>query len=342
MHETTPRAFRAKSLYHTFLRQGHEVVFVTPTQSTTDIKNQHNQETPRSRLNNQARTLISKFLYRIVPDGRNFFRSIKIFGNLNQKNIDLTISIGLPFTVHLMTALAIRSGKLKTKIAVADYGDPYSNNPSTNKPFYSALLEKWTLSVFDKVSVPNINSVPAYAGLLPLDKVVTIAQGHDIDQDLSNNYSDNKVPSFCFAGNLYKKIRNPSTFLEHLTTIDKNFEFHIYTDFKNTETMEILRPFKDKLKNRLILHSQIPRETCIDTMSRMDFLVNFSNKSTTQTPSKIIDYTLSSRPFLNISHDQKAFEEFDNFLDKNYSTFIKPDLSEFDENLISEKFLTLL
>lgn len=342
INDNTPRAFRAKSLFETLKRLEHEVIFITPNDKIQKSKTQDVGKKPRSSLNNKARNLVSKFLYLILPDGKNFFKSIKLFGRIRQENVDLTISIGLPFTVHFMTALSILTGRLKTKKAVADYGDPYSSNPSINKPFYAKHLERWTLKSFDKISVPNKNSIPAYTNLVPIEQIITIPQGYNIKQDFSENYSENKISCFCFAGNLYKKIRNPSTFLQYLTTIQDDFEFHIYTDFRNTETMEILRPFKEKLKGKLILHSQVQRETCIEIMSRMEFLVNFSNKSSTQTPSKIIDYTLSSRPFINISQEQSTFDEFDKFLKKDYSKFTMPDISDFDEVLVSEKFLKIL
>lgn len=340
MNQMTPRAFRAKSLYETFVRQGHEVVFISSHDSTSNKV----KTVPIDNYNyvtKKLRNAISLMLNCSLPDGKNFFKATRLLNKINHKNIDLTISIGLPFSTHLMTAIAVKVGKLKTTKLIADYGDPYSKNPSSLKPFYATALERWTLATFDKITIPTESAATAYKEIITKDKIEVIPQGRNINQDFTSNYIKNQVPNFCFAGNLYKKIRNPKLFLDLLTTINKDFIFHIYTDFQNTETMEILTHYKEKLNNRLVLRSQIPRQLCIETMSRMDFLINFSNQSTIQTPSKIIDYALSSRPFLDISQDQDNFEEFYKYLDLDFSSFIKPDISKFDENLISKKFLRL-
>lgn len=341
INQNTPRAFRAKSLHDTFVKQGHDVEFIS-----AHIDNTHQTNTPqtdkRHYLIGKLRGLTSSVLSSIFPDGKNFFRTVKLLKKIHHRDVDLTISIGLPFSVHLITAIAVRRGKLVTKKLIADYGDPYSKNPSTLKPFYATKLERWTLTTFDKITVPTDSALTAYEDITSPDKVTVIPQGYNINQDFTSNYTKHNIQNFCFAGNLYKKIRNPKIFLDMLSTIDEDFIFHIYTDFRNTETMEILKSYEGKLKNRLVLHSQIPRTECIKILSSMDFLVNFSNVSSSQTPSKIIDYTLSSRPFIEISQDQVDFESFYRFLNSDYSEFNKPDILKFDETHIAKKFLNLL
>ncbi|WP_350600885.1 hypothetical protein [Pseudomonas sp. 65/3-MNA-CIBAN-0223] len=324
------------------MRDGHDVEFISANnENPASIYASSNKMITETTSTNKIRSLISKVLSLSLPDGRNFFRALGLWKKINRKDIDLTISIGLPFSTHLMTALAVKTGKLQTKKLVADYGDPFSSNPSTLKPFYAKSLERWTLHVFDMIAIPTENAIAAYKNVCPLEKIVVIPQGYNINQDFTSHYKKHSVPNFCFAGNLYKKIRNPKSFFDYLTNIEKEFQFHIYTDFQNTETIEILNEYREKLKNRLILHSQIPRQQCIKTLSEMDFLINFSNKSASQMPSKIIDYTLSSRPFINISQDQKTFEEFNQYLTGDFSEFLKPDISQFDEKQISEQFLRI-
>lgn len=340
MNQNTPRAFRAKSLYDTFIKQGHDVEFITSSQNPSSPLD-HAQTGQRSPFISKLRSSASVVLSCLIPDGKNFFNSLKLLKKIHHKEIDLTISIGLPFSTHLATAIAVKSGKLVTKKLIADYGDPYSQNPSALKPFYAAQLERWTLSTFHKVTIPTDKAITAYKDITDADKVEVIPQGYDINQDFTSNHKKHDIPNFCFAGNLYKKIRNPKSFLDMLTTLESDFVFHIYTDFRNTETMDILTPYKERLKHRLALHGQAPRKQCIEIMSSMDFLINFSNKSTNQTPSKIIDYTLSSRPFIEISQGQDNFEEFYRFLKSDFSSFIRPDISQFDERRIADKFLQL-
>jgi hypothetical protein len=45
----------------------------------------------------------------------------------------------------------------------------------------------------------------------------------------------------------------------------------------------------------------IPRETVIRAMAQMDFLLNISNNTNFQLPSKSVDYMASGKPIINIS-----------------------------------------
>ena len=86
----------------------------------------------------------------------------------------------------------------------------------------------------------------------------------------------------------------------------------------------------------------IPRKDLIRIMSRVDFLININNESSVQTPSKLIDYSLSKRPILNISthFTEQEKDSFDAFLKGDYSTqFIVPNLEQYDAKNVSKKFI---
>jgi hypothetical protein len=345
LHETTPRAFRAKSLVDAFQRLGHSVEFVSSRVSREEgIQTVSRPKALRRRRSSALSVIsvLSRLLSGVVPDGKVFFSACKIYPKLRNKDVDLVISIGLPFTVHIMTALAIRTGGLRTKKAIADYGDPYSGNPVGVRPFYAKALERWVLSHFDGVSVPLQSAVEAYHDVVDsLGMITIIPQGCNIERDFSGRYSGNARPTFAYAGNLYKDVRDPTLFLEELTKIEVHFDFHFYTELRNTHTMIILEPFLEKLRGKLHLHNKIPRDECLEVLSGMDFLVSFRNASTIQAPSKIIDYVLSSRPFLEIGQGQSDFAEFYRFFRGDYSGFVVPDISAFDEIAVAKKFLSM-
>lgn len=335
VEDTTPRAFRARSLYESLSRLGHVVTLVTPPK----IHKSHEVK-KASPLGTKIKLLARKALLFFLPDGIGTFKIPFFIKQLNGKNADITISVGLPFTVHLAAALAVSFKLLKTKLLIADYGDPYSQNPGSAKCFYAETMEKWVVSKFDIVTIPTIKAVAAFEKITTnKNKLFIIPQGYPIEKIYSTNYKKNNIPNFAYAGILYKLIRNPKTFFEHLLTIKKDFRFHIYTDIHNTETMQILSPYISQLKEKLIIHEMIPREQCIEALSSMDFLVNFSNDSSTQTPSKIVDYTISSRPFININQTQFEFKEFDMFFNWDFSTYRSTDISAFDENKVAKMFL---
>jgi hypothetical protein len=75
---------------------------------------------------------------------------------------------------------------------------------------------------------------------------------------------------------------------------------------------------------------------------KMDFLINFDNNTTLNSPSKLIDYAISGRPVLNISNNFNS-DEVLAFLKGDYRGQMKlPDLEQFHIKTISKRFLDLL
>ena len=62
----------------------------------------------------------------------------------------------------------------------------------------------------------------------------------------------------------------------------------------------------------------------------MDFLININNTSNVQSPSKLIDYTLSKRPIFSMSPHQFNSDIFNEFLSANYNQAIQIDVKNYD------------
>ena len=132
-------------------------------------------------------------------------------------------------------------------------------------------------------------------------------------------------------------MRDPREFLEYLSQKDIPFRFYIYSP---SDT--IFEDFKDVLGDRLIMNRYIPRKDLIRVMSKVDFLVNINNESSVQTPSKLIDYSLSKRPILNISTHFTEQERISlgAFLKGDYSSqYIVPNVEQYDAKNVSKKFI---
>ena len=102
--------------------------------------------------------------------------------------------------------------------------------------------------------------------------------------------------------------------------------------------------FKDSLGDKLELHRYIPRVELVKIMSSMDFLINIENNSAVQTPSKLIDYSISKRPILNISTEFSTQERanFDAFVKEDYSAQFKvKDVEQYDSKNVCAKFIRL-
>lgn len=339
--EITPRAFRASSIYKTIKKLGYEVDLITPKKSekaTCDAKtNQGN--TSRSILS-IFKSKLGRFIEYTLPGGKDLRALPFYISNLKNKNYDAVISIGLPFSVHLAVALSIKYFNLKAQKVIFDYGDPYSSNPNGNYCFYARHIEAWVLNHCDYILTPVQSAVSLFEKLKPIDcEVIVSPQGYDLENYSLGAYIKNEVPTFCYAGLLYKGIREPNNFFKFLSTIELDYKFIVYTDVSNSECIEILNKYPN---NRIKIKPMIPREDCIYEQSKMDFLINFSNLGGVQQPSKLVDYTLSGRPFISISSKQSDFSEFNYFFDFNFSSFRKMDINKFDQNVVVKNILKLI
>lgn len=337
--EITPRAFRASSLYEMLVAQGHDVELIVPPSAT-----QSDVSTAGSYGGSKLKSFVRKSVERLLPGGKDL-RALPFFVNaLKGKQADLILSIGLPFSVHLAVALAKTFANTKAKATIFDYGDPYSQNPNGNQCFYATPLEKWVLKSCDYVMTPVDAAIPAFERLVSScnrPAISVVPQGYDLHNTRTSEYSPNRVPTFCYAGILYKGIREPRSFLKFISHLETDFRFVVYTNTASSENMQILEEYKKEFGKRLEIHSLIPREECIYELSQADFLVNFSNKGGVQQPSKLIDYTLSKRPFLSIDGDQQEFSQFESFLAGDYSQFTPFDVSRYDRKVVAEKVVSL-
>ncbi len=337
--EINPRAFRIHSLIDGFEALGHQVVHISANEEPATPASAAGPSSS-SRIIRSVHTLSGNLLWYLFPEGRRFFAAFRLFGKVGKQEADLLISVGLPFSIHLMAVLLQKTGLIRARVRIADYGDPFSTAVAKVIPPYAFRLERWVLRAFDYVALPTEASRKAFEGrLVPAEKIRIIRQGFDLSQDFSGNYRPHPIPTFAYAGVLYHRIREPRLFLEHLAGLERDFRFILYTDLRHLETADILSRYRERLGGRMEIRPMIPRLACIEQLGTMDFLVNFPNTVAEQTPSKIIDYTVSGRPFLHIDTLGTDFSAFDAFLRGDYSTFARPDLSEFDERHVARLFL---
>lgn len=334
--EITPRAFRASSIYSCLNSLGYDVELVIPPRFSL-CKNNGDKSVPSI-----LKTLIRKAVQRILPGGKDLRFFFYFISKLSNKQADMVISIGLPFSVHLAVAVAIRFKSLMVGHVVFDYGDPYSLNPYGGHCFYAKRIEKWALKYCDTVLTPTDKAVGLYRSIAPDScDVKVITQGYDLNMEICE-YKKNDIPTFAYAGMLYKGIREPLRFLKHIAHLNLDFKFVVFTNIDSVENIKILNTYIDYMKGRLEIIPMIPRVDCIKTLSKMDFLINFDNLGGVQTPSKIVDYSISGRPFVSIDSKQIEFDVFDAFLCGDYSSFMPPDISEFDQEVVVRKIAALM
>lgn len=351
----SPRSFRTTELARELARQGHRVRVLTPRKAEIHdaFEKEHGLEiadlgTPRYKLPVVKGSGISRMIRRAIV---RFAKLLFEYPNIEYRGMvrralkkesghDLLISIAVPHPIHWGVAASRVKAKKICKTWVADCGDPYvgQENDTFKVPFYFSWVEKWFMRRVDYVTVPTDGSIAAYFPEFH-SKIRVIPQGFRFEDYRFNGEAARKqVPSFAYAGGFIKGRRDPAEFLEFLQDLDADFQFHVYTNTPQLVSSR-LRPSE----KRIFLHEPIPRKDLLKELSSMDFMVNFENAGTKQTPSKLIDYLILEKAILSVrtgALDRKTILEF---LSGNYSGQLHiNDPDQYRIENVSKKFLQLI
>jgi len=257
----------------------------------------------------------------------------------NERDVDCVITIGMPYPLHWGAALA---RTFNTKIFpgkwIADCGDPYMGNKFHKPYFYFKYIEKWFFNKTDYVTIPFEEARRGYYEEFA-DKIRIIPQGFSFyNLPARNEHYKNHIPSFAYAGVFYPNKRDPTSFLEYLTTLKMDFKFTIFTS-----SNELIDPFLEKLGPKIEVHSYVPRDELLKTLVNMDFLVNIENGTGIHSPSKLIDYALTGRPVLSLNPFSLDKDKINDFLSGNYEKqFVIKDIQQYNIKNVASKFLELV
>jgi len=342
----SPRAFRTTELALEFERKGYDVtVYILNTESKELIEFKQNTNIQIENIGYTFFKPISSdhFFYRVLrrvlklvfeyPDIELIWKIYKKFKKV--KGYDLTVTIASPHTIHWGMAAVLSINKKLTKTWVADCGDPYfgCETDTFKKLFYFKYVEKFWNKKCNYITVPIDSAIEAYFEEYR-HKIKVIPQGFKFDFSILKPYKKNKIPTFAYSGDL-NKIRNPTAFLDFVSTLDVDFRFILYTD------AEIVVPYKTILKEKLEIRKFTERNEFLPILSQMDFLVNFENPTSKQVPSKLIDYAFVNRPVLSVGKNINE-QLILNFLNGNYDGKMHlPDLKNYDISKIANDFIEL-
>jgi len=352
--EISPRSYRATDLAREFCRQGHIVRVITKhrefdyseflSECSLDLKMWGKSKSfSIPEFNNKYMSYLGRIIKRLLqllfeyPSIEDMFKLKKALKGEN--NYDCMISFAVPYPVHWGVAWSRTSNHQIAKVWIADCGDPYMGDviDTFRKPFYFKYLEKSFCRKADYLTVPIKEAIKGYYPEFH-NKIQVIPQGLDFDQD--RNFSDiknNTCPTFAYAGGFISGVRDPFQLLSFLNELTFPFKFLVYTN-----QPEFLNNFRNTLGEKLIVSSYIPRNELIDILSKVDFLINFDNNTTLNSPSKLIDYAVAGRPVLNITRDFNS-GIFMEFLNKNYSRrMVLPDPMQYHIKNVAAQFLELV
>lgn len=349
----SPRSMRATELAKEFARQGHEVQVYLPETDfdySEFVKEHPMQVKSLGKLSyreiklkgNKISLLIRRSLRRILGllfEYPGIELMFKVSRQLKKEHgFDLLISIAVPFTNHWGVA---RARSKKHPIAacwVADCGDPYMGDTtdSFRKPFYFKSIEKWFCRKTDHITIPIEGARSAYYKEFH-HKISVIPQGFRLDRvDLPPYKKAHSYPSFAYAGGFIPGKRDPRQLMDFLSVCDEEFRFVVYTSMA-----DLLLPYKETLGEKLDIREYIPREELLKVLAGMDFLINIDNNTSTQLPSKLIDYAITGRPVFNItsSTDISLLNDFFQGKYEGRMELAPPD--DYDIRTICKNFLSL-
>lgn len=352
--DNSPRSFRATELAKELVRQGHIVKVITHPRIGTEAfcaehgiayKSLGSLTWPVPTLKGTGLTML---FWRIVVRFSILFFEYPMIQLIplvkkalkGEEGYDALISVAVPYPVHWGVA-EVWSNRI-AKVWIADCGDPYmgQENDTFKPPFYFGYLERKFCRKATYITVPTLAAIKGYYEEFH-PRIKVIPQGFRFeDVKLYTGEKQTEKVIFGYGGMFIPGRRDPSEFINFLNTLDSaiNFEFHIYTS-----TPQFVQPFIDPSRSNIQLKPVLDRDSLMFEMSKMDFLVNFENAGTSQTPSKLIDYAILKKPILSIKFGDLKENDVLMFLNKNYESALiidQPDQYRIEN--VAQKFITLI
>lgn len=347
-----PRSFRTTGLVEELYNQGHEITLCIPyrdfdytnylekikisivylTRKSLSIKMPNGD----GYIAKIVRLLYSKFnFYTLYPHIKLIISIPKLLSK--HGNYNLMISIAAPHVIHWGCVRAIKKNQNLCNKWIADCGDPFMGDQTQRRPSYFKGFESSFCRNADFITVPFKNAIDAYDTRYKY-KIRVIPQGFDFS--IKSKFIKTQVndcPTFAYAGAFYGGYRDPTAFLDYLSIQSFNFRFVLYTSGS-----KLLYKYKRILGEKLEIYDYIPREDLMNVLSQMDFLINFENKGSVQSPSKLIDYALVNRPVFNVNMDQINKKSFVDFINGDYSdAYVIQNIEQYDIKSVAREFLEL-
>lgn len=349
-----PRSQRTTELAKELARIGHDVTVYAVLgeydysyfEKTHNLKVKNIGKMKFATLNSDGhfkssllRSILSKPFSKLIeyPDIELSFKVAKILKK--ERDIDLLITIAVPFPIHWGAAYATKYFKYNNiNTWVADCGDPYMGNRFSKRLFYFKYVEKWFCSKVDYLTIPIKEAKEGYYEEFH-NKVKVIPQGFNFEEIIiTDKITNNSVVTFIYAGVFYKGIRDPRPFLDYLCKLDIDFKFIVFTKSKS-----LIESYKSFLEDKLQIRDYIPRAELLNVMSQADFLVNFENDTEVQSPSKLIDYALSKRPILSVNSHNINKDVINQFLNRDYTNqFVINNVEQYNIENVANKFIDLI
>jgi hypothetical protein len=379
-----PRSFRWTALVSEFVKEGHNVKVFDSNFIISNIKDIN------SYVSNEKYFLLHNTFFKIFnaifsfvrwPDFawlwaifcyKNILKEIEINGVP-----DLIVTVSHPFSSHCVGYFLRR--KFSNLKWIADVGDPFFHSvvPINNLFLYKRLnffFERKVVQSVDNLIVTThrtkrkyVNDFSAkYVDVIgPLISDLTLRNFEYLIKPKKNTRPTGEVSTITifYIGTLYRELRSPISAIQLFEKLsNKNLRFKLYFVGMNAK---ILQNYKTKKYVQLFLKSEIPHSSVFKLIRNADILLNISNSSNFQLPSKVVEYIATGKPIINITNcnndlSGKFFANYKNTLNVNVSKKINThafdsfilnsmkhkksyrDISIFKQSFVGRKYCRIL
>lgn len=352
--QNSPRSFRTTELAKELSRQGNEVTVLIPKgpehdafakQHNITIKDLGEFDDNKAARNAKKPGLLDRIMGRyreqyllqpIIQLKDMVYEALK---KEEGANYDLLISVAAPHPIHWGVTKALKKYKNITKKWIADCGDPFmlSHNLQYKRPFYFKKYETDFCRNADYITIPAASAKDGYYKEFH-DKLRVIPQGFRFEDVKTGNATGGSgTIQFGYAGSLIQGRRDPSELLNYLTQKGIDFRFVVYS--KNKAFVDGLAK---KYPGKVEYKGEADRLDLLYHLSELDFVINFENVGTNQTPSKLIDYAIIKKPILSIMFGNLDTAAVDEFMQRNYASQLKiEDVDQYRIENVAKNFLNL-
>lgn len=355
----TPNTLRWQPLVAYFKQQGHTVSILTTKRGGYDTKSNDNgiktyragyntlldrvydlvgSKSRRNEMNTTvpSTSFVSFLMQRFVdktwrknywPDGTKLFLKPGIKAGqqiIREDAITHIISVGLPFTCHLIAATLKKANpSLRWHMDIQDpfsYSDEFWVNNFSKYKQKNIEEEGKAFAQADSISLTNDRAKERYAELFPSEKNKMSLIPPMWHQPTSSDKYDmilfSRKIHLGYFGSFYDNVRSLLPFLKFLSYMHEQesslfdeIQFH-FVGQMDRRTLAMLEAYPE-IRRYMVVHGFVNRAQAIDAMSQVDILMNIGNTTDYHLPSKVVDYLACGKPILNlISTQQDSAKRF--------------------------------
>ena len=241
-----------------------------------------------------------------VNTEKNWSKIWKIISKFTElEKVEYVLSIAMPYSnVYIASKLISRYPDLKVGHILFDL---YADNPALlkedkNQDSYKRRVkeeEYWfefSTRVFVTKEMLNCYSINHLENLSKF-RVIGLPMIYSQRKYIEHKREIVKEIKVVYTGQFYKNIRNSDSLkrlIENLWERNDDLNFHILGGRFDVSK------YNNELKSRILFYGNVTKEKALRAINSADVLINISNNSLTQIPSKIYEYISTGKPIINI------------------------------------------